>query len=190
MSNDFKTEEHVEAEQGKKMAREAKRAIDKKAKEAATNEKRRRERSSEALWRHWKASQVLLDKSRRIVMFKQRQDVMAKQQESMDKHLEFLVGQTERYSNMLANNLSASQKKPAPPKSKPTATPPSPIALSLIAGKVEVQDAAEDAVDWEPDASNDDADDETTLMVADAEELAMESMKARSRRLNKKAQCR
>ena len=30
-------------------------------------------------------------------MFKQRQDVMAKQQESMDKHLEFLVGQTERY---------------------------------------------------------------------------------------------
>jgi len=45
------------------------------------------------------------EKIDRVVVYKHRTEFFAKQQSAMDKHLNFLVEQTERYSNALASKL-------------------------------------------------------------------------------------
>ena len=44
-------------------------------------------------------------KAERLVVYKTKSIAEAKKKEIMDKHLNFLVGQTQRYSTMLAKRL-------------------------------------------------------------------------------------
>ena len=67
-------------------------------------------------------------KAERVVAYKQQSVVDARKKEAMDKHLSFLVGQTQKYSSLLAQRLAANEQDlPAllsPPPPRPT--PPAP----------------------------------------------------------------
>ena len=45
-------------------------------------------------------------KAERVVQYKQQVVSNARKKEVMDKHLDFLVGQTQRYSTLLAQRLA------------------------------------------------------------------------------------
>lgn len=45
-------------------------------------------------------------KAERVVQYKQQTVSNARKKEVMDKHLDFLVGQTQRYSTLLAQRLA------------------------------------------------------------------------------------
>ena len=45
-------------------------------------------------------------KAERVVQYKQQVVTNARKKEVMDKHLDFLVGQTQRYSTLLAQRLA------------------------------------------------------------------------------------
>jgi hypothetical protein len=45
-------------------------------------------------------------KAERVVQYKQQVVSNARKKEVMDKHLDFLVGQTQRYSSLLAQRLA------------------------------------------------------------------------------------
>ena len=66
--------------------------------------------------------QVMLfwGKAERVVAFKRQQAVEALKKEAMDKHLSFLLGQTQRYSSLLAQRLApgAEDAAHAPPQPK------------------------------------------------------------------------
>jgi hypothetical protein len=47
-------------------------------------------------------------KAERVVTYKQQTQVEARKKEAMDKHLTFLVGQTQKYSSLLAQRLADS----------------------------------------------------------------------------------
>ncbi|KAK9804733.1 hypothetical protein WJX72_002805 [[Myrmecia] bisecta] len=61
----------------------------------------------------WIGKEVLRfwNKAERLVFFKQQSQVEAKKKEVLDKHLDFLVGQTQRYSSLLAQRLGPEQAK-------------------------------------------------------------------------------
>mmetsp|Transcript_20122 Transcript_20122/g.68432 ORF Transcript_20122/g.68432 Transcript_20122/m.68432 type:complete len:1613 (-) Transcript_20122:1629-6467(-) len=65
------------------------------------------------------AREVMLfwGKVERLVLYKQQSAIDSRRQQAMDKHLNFLVGQTERYSNLLAKDLQRAPKDAAPPLS-------------------------------------------------------------------------
>lgn len=48
-------------------------------------------------------------KAERVVQYKQQVVSNARKKEVMDKHLDFLVGQTQRYSTLLAQRLAGKQ---------------------------------------------------------------------------------
>lgn len=58
-------------------------------------------------------------KAERVLAYKQQSAVDAKKKEAMDKHLSFLVGQTQKYSSLLAQRLAAGEQDlpalPGPP---------------------------------------------------------------------------
>ena len=54
-------------------------------------------------------------KAERLVVYKTKSIAEAKKKEIMDKHLSFLVGQTQRYSSMLAKRLQAGITLLVPP---------------------------------------------------------------------------
>lgn len=49
------------------------------------------------------------DKAGRVLGYKQRTLMAARKKVVMDKHLDFLVGQTQRYSTLLAERLTATE---------------------------------------------------------------------------------
>ena len=53
-------------------------------------------------------------KAERVVAFKRQQAVEALKKEAMDKHLSFLLGQTQRYSSLLAQRLAPGGEDAAP----------------------------------------------------------------------------
>ena len=62
---------------------------------------------------HWRKRRYPLQvmkfwgKAERVVAYKNKSAADARKKEVMDKHLNFLVGQTQRYSSMLAQRLNA-----------------------------------------------------------------------------------
>jgi E1A-binding protein p400 len=107
-------------------------------------------------------------KVEKVVRFKAQSAVDAKRQTVMDKHLDFLLGQTERYSSMLATKLTGvpeddgpeddGTENGAPAGAVPLALPPAPGA----------GDGADELGDGEDEYVADDAemaeeDDEATL---------------------------
>ena len=54
-------------------------------------------------------------KAERVVQYKQQVVTNARKKEVMDKHLDFLVGQTQRYSTLLAQRLAGMLLPALPP---------------------------------------------------------------------------
>lgn len=76
-------------------------------------------------------------KAERVVAYKQQSQVEARKKEAMDKHLTFLVDQTQKYSSLLAqrlgdnNNSNNNNAQDAPPSSATKASPsPAPAAAA------------------------------------------------------------
>jgi hypothetical protein len=66
-------------------------------------------------------------KAERVVAFKRQQAVEALKKEAMDKHLSFLLGQTQRYSSLLAQRLAPGAEgalPPLPPPRRALSSPP------------------------------------------------------------------
>lgn len=63
-------------------------------------------------------------KAERVVQYKQQVLSNARKKEVMDKHLDFLVGQTQRYSTLLAQRLAGTPCCPLLPSAPPL--PPDP----------------------------------------------------------------
>lgn len=100
-------------------------------------------------------------KAERVVAYKQQSAVDARKKEAMDKHLSFLVGQTQKYSSLLAQRLAANEEDlPAllsPPPQQPHAAQAAvqqalqpqastPLAIEAPAATEEQLDAAEAAL--------------------------------------------
>eukprot|EP01122_Echinamoeba_exundans_P000089 TRINITY_DN10072_c0_g1_i1.p1 TRINITY_DN10072_c0_g1~~TRINITY_DN10072_c0_g1_i1.p1 ORF type:complete len:2057 (+),score=467.34 TRINITY_DN10072_c0_g1_i1:166-6336(+) len=106
-----------------------------------------------------------------------------KKKQAMDKHLDFLVGQTEKYSEMLAKDLATNP--PPTAAVTPSATPAQieevedkmevdeeepVVAIPTVSDLMSAEDAEEDAADFDPAAQpggNDDMDDEETMAQAE-----------------------
>lgn len=58
-------------------------------------------------------------KAERVVAYKQQSQVEARKKEAMDKHLTFLVDQTQKYSTLLAQRLADSSAQDTQPSAKP-----------------------------------------------------------------------
>ena len=71
-------------------------------------------------------------KAERVVQYKQQVVTNARKKEVMDKHLDFLVGQTQRYSTLLAQRLAGTCT--STPDSPPCHPMCSPQGLGLRAG--------------------------------------------------------
>jgi len=56
--------------------------------------------------RAWLQAMQFWRKAERVVQYKQQVVSNARKKEVMDKHLDFLVGQTQRYSTLLAQRLA------------------------------------------------------------------------------------
>ncbi|KAL4459188.1 hypothetical protein ABPG75_014053 [Micractinium tetrahymenae] len=63
----------------------------------------------------WIAKEVMAfwDKAQRVVLYKVKSQVEAKKKEVMDRQLDFLLGQTQKYSTMLAERLKGEQEAAA-----------------------------------------------------------------------------
>lgn len=105
MSNDFKNEHKWKHQRQKKLVREAKRYVTNKKNKILREERARLAKSKQLAASIGRTVKKFWQKIERIVIFKQRQEALEKQKKSMDKHLEYLVEQTERYSNLLSKNL-------------------------------------------------------------------------------------
>lgn len=66
-------------------------------------------------------------KAERVVAFKRQQAVEALKKEAMDKHLSFLLGQTQRYSSLLAQRLAPGSGD-APPQARSLPAAGGPLA--------------------------------------------------------------
>ena len=62
-------------------------------------------------------------KAERVVQYKQQVVTNARKKEVMDKHLDFLVGQTQRYSTILAQRLAGMLPLTLPPVLSPLFAP-------------------------------------------------------------------
>ncbi|KAL3134959.1 Pharynx and intestine in excess protein 1 [Trebouxia sp. C0010 RCD-2024] len=68
-------------------------------------------------------------KAERVVHYKQQVVSNARKKEVMDKHLDFLVGQTQRYSTLLAQRLAGEESKAQQALPAPLLSSSSPLAL-------------------------------------------------------------
>ncbi|CAD7704403.1 unnamed protein product, partial [Ostreobium quekettii] len=132
MADDFSRERKWKVSQGKLFARRCSRA-----KLDAAAKQQQREREEEQRKRRkcaWVAKEVMRfwRKAERVVAFKTHLAVEKRRKELMDKHLDFFLGQTERYTSMVAQNLTGaseghSQGEPStsqPSQTNQTATKP------------------------------------------------------------------
>lgn len=68
-----------------------------------------------------------------MVNFKVQQTIEWRKKEMLDKHLDFLVGQTERYSTMLAENLLQAQEIDSIENQQDTQPVPGPLSKMNVA---------------------------------------------------------
>ena len=93
-------------------------------------------------------------KAERVVAYKQQSEVDARKKVAMDKHLSFLVGQTQKYSSLLAQRLAANEEdlpallSPPPQQHRAAQQAPQPQASTLLALE------APTATDGQPDAAD------------------------------------
>ncbi|KAI7839523.1 hypothetical protein COHA_006706, partial [Chlorella ohadii] len=101
---------------------------------AQNEEKERRKRAA------WIAKEVMgfWSKAQRVVLYKVRTEVEARKKEVMDKQLDFLLGQTQKYSTMLAERLKGEG---------PTA-----IAAEAAAAAAGEPSSSQTPASWEPSA--------------------------------------
>ena len=124
-------------------------------------------------------------KIEKVVMFKHQTKLDEKKKEVLDKHLDFLVGQTERYFEMIANDLKQPEGEPQP-KDPSTEQPGEVNAegkpaekslrtsrtqdLLMEAEEAEGEVADDDAEFVLPEGAVDEADDEETLEEEETKE--------------------
>lgn len=75
-------------------------------------------------------------KAERVVNFKVQQTIEWRKKEMLDKHLDFLVGQTERYSTMLAENLLQAQEMDSADNHQNLQAIPEPLPKTDVAGSL------------------------------------------------------
>lgn len=118
-------------------------------------------------------------KIEKVVNFKQQAKLDEKKKEVMDKHLDFLVGQTEKYFEMIANNLKQPEGEPQPQESitaETQDTKPTELARShtqellMEAEETQEGEAEEDAEFVLPEGAAEEVDDEETLEDEEKEE--------------------
>ncbi|KAM8836394.1 uncharacterized protein srcap isoform 1-T2 [Spinachia spinachia] len=94
----------------------------------------------------------------KVVQYKQQSRLEEKRKKALDLQLDFIVGQTEKYSDLLSQSLAPSQ----PAQAEPENVSPTPQKLAPSAGD-------EDDRDFEPPCEEED-DDEETIEVEEQQE--------------------
>ncbi|KAK9839615.1 hypothetical protein WJX81_001019 [Elliptochloris bilobata] len=114
MAKEFQRERQWKLKQGRKFAR----AVARSNLNIETRAILREREAQAALHRRaaWIAREVMRfwGKAERVVAFKRQQATEALKKEAMDKHLSFLLGQTQRYSCLLAQRLAPGSEEAAP----------------------------------------------------------------------------
>uniref|UniRef100_A0A7S2S8M9 Uncharacterized protein n=1 Tax=Mucochytrium quahogii TaxID=96639 RepID=A0A7S2S8M9_9STRA len=105
MAKDFKTERKWKEQQQRKLAKSAVRAFEKFYDQDLATSKHMKRKAKQVCTIIAREVKSFWEKVDRIVTYKHKTEYQAKQQAAMDKHLNYLVGQTERYSNLLAKKL-------------------------------------------------------------------------------------
>jgi SNF2 family DNA or RNA helicase len=180
LSKEFQRERRWKYQQARKVANQVARSnldlesrVEVRAREA---EKAIRKRAS------WIAREVsaFWNKAQRVVQFKVRTEVEAKKKEVLDRQLDVLLGQTQKYSSLLAQRLAVDERTEAvvaaskaeptaavPAKEQPTAPqaaarPRVPVSQPPSAAVSGTAPDVDDTRDYRS-GEDDDADDEATL---------------------------
>ena len=107
MADDFRQESRWKTKQAKIYARRCQRAVEEgRTKEQYKDVEEEREKRKEC-GKIAKEVQKFWWKSKKVMQFKIQQRIEAKKRSMLDRHLNFLVSQTERYSTLLAQNLTS-----------------------------------------------------------------------------------
>ncbi len=97
-----------------------------------------------------------------LVVYKHQLELDQKKKKALDKHLDYLVGQTEKFSTMLAQDLVA--EKPEQPKIVPLESADSQQSNSNVQPSVK-----EEEDEFDPSKVKEEEDDEETLIAAEKE---------------------
>jgi len=114
-------------------------------------------------------------KINKIITFKQKADSEAIRQSAMDKHLTFMIKQTERYTNMLAETWKALEASPIVTISE-SRHPFKIVNLTEVpsqSNKAELDyevESSDDDLSYVEDADNNDVDNDSTLLEQEAYE--------------------
>ncbi|CAM8976130.1 unnamed protein product [Rhodiola kirilowii] len=110
LSKDFESERKWKLAQAKKVALKASRGMLDQATKGEKKMKEEEHRLRKVALNISKDVKKFWLKIEKLVLYKHRLELEDKKKKALDKQLEFLLGQTERYSNMLAENLVDSKK--------------------------------------------------------------------------------
>eukprot|EP00850_Spirogloea_muscicola_P024846 SM001628S02406 [mRNA] locus=s1628:3:2002:- [translate_table: standard] len=106
LAKDFERERRWKLKQAKGVAARASRSrLDETAREERRqkDEEQRMRRAASGMAREVKRFWAKIEK---LVVYKQQLQIEQRKKAALDRHLDFLLGQTERYSSMLAENLA------------------------------------------------------------------------------------
>lgn len=111
LSKDFESERKWKIAQAKKVALRASKGILDQATRGEKKMKEEEQRMRKVALNISKDVKKFWTKIEKLVLYKHQLKLDDKKKKALDKQLEYLLGQTERYSSMLAENLSCPSKK-------------------------------------------------------------------------------
>ncbi|KAM7270265.1 hypothetical protein ACFE04_029479 [Oxalis oulophora] len=112
LSKDFESERKWRLTQAKKVALKASKGMMDQATRGERKLKEEEQRLRKVALNISKDVKKFWIKIEKLVLYKHQMELDEKKKKALDKQLEFLLGQTERYSTMLAENLGDSSYKP------------------------------------------------------------------------------
>ncbi|CAM6104661.1 unnamed protein product [Calypogeia fissa] len=133
LSKDFEKERKWKLSQAKKVALRVSRSkldVEAKGLRRIKEEEQRTRRVASNIAKDVKKFWMKVEK---LVMYKHQLNLEEQRKKALDKHLDFLLGQTERYSTMLAENLADNVASPMP-----KALPSIPQEGAIVVDKIEV----------------------------------------------------
>lgn len=105
LSKDFESERKWKLAQARKVALRASKGVLDQATKGERRVKEEEQRLRKVALNISKDMKKFWMKIEKLVLYKHQLELEDKKKKALDKHLEFLLGQTERYSTMLAENL-------------------------------------------------------------------------------------
>jgi len=174
MSDDFKTERNWKLTQQKKIAKLAQYGKERLFNRDLQQSSVMRRKARNICARIAREVRGFWEKVDRLVVHKHRTEYYAQQQKAMDKHLSFLVHQTERYTDMLADRLNRKRKREAAAvQAQAESSQKKRRRRREVEGREEEESASALDLEWEGKSEEDD--EETLDQEGDPEEEELNS---------------